>query len=233
MKFRLTPPHNLRYQRSCALYKQVRGCWQFQRNVPDDGQQATIPLFTRQTLHSAGFSIWRSIAILWSRDGVVRVGVVSGWGEMASPHRSQDFQDVVALLACSVHLGLYVDETSEDLHLQLDRMYGLQGRQASVTTAPSTLSLAFSALLAQRCDLGFQPSHSVGQSAHNGDPPRHTRMSVLLAGQTGDTASGPRRLMFNTVGTERDETQGTDPLTVARWPLSTKVKQCPGMPRFF
>lgn len=54
MPLRLTPLPNPRYQRLCALYRQVRGGWQFNRNMPDD-EQAMVILFTLKTLHLAGF----------------------------------------------------------------------------------------------------------------------------------------------------------------------------------
>ena len=137
MKFRLTPPHNPHRQRSCGLYKQVRGCWQFKRNVPDDGQQATIPLFTRQTLHFAGFSIE-------GRTTIQMPG--QRWrGVHQDPHA-----DTV--------LGIVPGEaTAEKLHLlQPSRAYGLWRWRAAVATVSPNLLPLFRDLLVQRCALGFQ-----------------------------------------------------------------------------
>lgn len=137
MKFRLTPPHNSHCQRSCALYKQVRGCWQFKRNVPDDGQQATIPLFTRQTLHFAGFSIEESTTtqMLGQR-----------WrGVHQDPH-------------VGTVLGIVPGEVAaEKLHLlQPSRAYGLWRWRVAVATVSPNLLPPFCDLLVQRCALGFQ-----------------------------------------------------------------------------
>ena len=61
MPLRLTPLPTPRYQRLCALYKQVRGCWQFTRHVPDD-EPTMIILFNPKILRFAGFFVGRHAA---------------------------------------------------------------------------------------------------------------------------------------------------------------------------
>ncbi len=69
MKFHVTPPYSSRYQQLCPVYKPVRGCWQFKRNVPDDHRQNVSILFRRQTLQSAGFSVGRGATIQAGQGG--------------------------------------------------------------------------------------------------------------------------------------------------------------------
>ena len=137
MKFRLTPPHNPRCQRSCGLYKKVRGCWQFKRNVPNDSQQATIPLFTRQTLQSAGFSIEGSTTI--QMPGQRWHGV----------HQDPHADTVLGVVPWEV--------AAEQLHLlQPSRAYGLWRWRVAVATVPPNPLPPFRDPLVQRCALGFQ-----------------------------------------------------------------------------
>ena len=69
MKFHPAPPDTSRHQRLCPICKQVRGCWQFKRNVPDDNRQNVIILLRRQTLLFAGFSVGRSATIQTGQEG--------------------------------------------------------------------------------------------------------------------------------------------------------------------
>ena len=136
MKFRFTP-HHPRSQRSCGLYKQVRGCWQFKRNVPDDGQQATIPLFIRQTLHFAGFSFEGSTTI--QMPGQRWRGI----------HQDSHADTVLGIVPWEVAAG--------KLHLlQPSCAYGLWRWQVAVATVLPSLLPPFRDPLVQGCTPGFQ-----------------------------------------------------------------------------
>ena len=69
MKFHVTSPYSSHHQRLCPVYKPVRGCWQFKRNVPDDRRQNVSILFRRQTLQSAGFSVGKSTTLQAEQGG--------------------------------------------------------------------------------------------------------------------------------------------------------------------
>ena len=92
MKFHVTPPCSSRCQRLCPVYKPVRGCWQFKRNVPDDRRQNVSILFRRQTLHFAGFSVGRGTTIQAEQ---------GGWG----PRWCDAGPDMEAVRHCHPQLG--------------------------------------------------------------------------------------------------------------------------------